>query len=287
MLRDGAIDFRTRLKTEEYVSLYTSSSLRDQYTEQFQRMGVDLDNAGDGEDAFLREMDENGIALAIYVGRDLETTTGWKLSNELVADVARRHPDRIIGFAGIDPRKKEKAVGEIRKAISELGLKGVAVDPFRADMPPDDPSLYAIYEVCADVGVPVIITIGPLPSPAMPMEFGSPMGVDRVATNIPELKIVCSHGGWPFTNEMIAIAWRHKNVYFETSLYEDMPGASAWIDAANTSLTKKIFFASGYPARTFKDAIALYDSLPLTDEARSRIMRENGLEFLGSAIIDL
>lgn len=287
MLRDGAIDFRTRLKTEEYVSLYTSSSLRDQYTEQFQRMGVDLDKAGDGEDAFIREMDENGIALAIYVGRDLESTTGWKLSNDLVSEVTHRHPDRIIGYGGIDPNKKEKAVQEVRRSIRELGLKGIAVDPFRANMPPDDPLLYKVYEACAEENVPVLITIGPLPAPAMPMDFGSPMAVDRVATNIPELKIVCSHGGWPFTNEMIAIAWRQQNVYFETSLYEDMPGALAWIDAANTVLMKKIFFASGYPARSFKDAIALYDSLPLTDEARPRIMRENGLEFLGSAIVDL
>jgi predicted TIM-barrel fold metal-dependent hydrolase len=281
MVREGAIDFRTRLKTEEYVSLYKTSSLRDQYTEQFERMGVDLDKSGDGEEAFLREMDENGIAVALYVGRDLESTTGWKLSNDLVADVANRHPDRIIGYAGIDPRKGAKAIEEIRKSVQELGLKGVAVDPFRADMPPDDPLLYKVYEACAKEGVPVLITIGPLPSPAMPMDFGSPMGVDRVATNIPDLRIICSHGGWPFTNEMIAIAWRQQNVYFETSLYEDMPGASAWIDAANTVLMKKIFFASGYPARSFKDAMALYDSFPLSDEARACVMRENGVKFFG------
>jgi len=281
MVREGAIDFRTRLKTEEYVSLYKTSSLRDQYTEQFERMGVDLDKSGDGEEAFLREMDENGIAVALYVGRDLESTTGWKLSNDLVADVANRHPDRIIGYAGIDPRKGAKAIEEIRKSVQELGLKGVAVDPFRADMPPDDPLLYKVYEACAKEGVPVLITIGPLPSPAMPMDFGSPMGVDRVATNIPDLRIICSHGGWPFTNEMIAIAWRQQNVYFETSLYEDMPGASAWIDAANTDLMKKIFFASGYPARSFKDAMALYDSFPLSDEARACVMRENGVKFFG------
>ncbi|MEQ8196208.1 MAG: amidohydrolase family protein [Rhodospirillales bacterium] len=281
MLRDGAIDFRTRLKTEEYVSLYKSSSLRDQYTEQFERMGVDLDRSVDGEEAFIRDMDESGIALSVYVGRDLESTTGWKLSNDLVAETASRHPERIIGYAGIDPRKENKAVAEVRRAVRDLGLKGIAVDPFRAHMPPDDPLLYKVYEACAEEGVPVLITIGPLPSPAMPMDFGSPMPVDRVATDIPELRIVCSHGGWPFTNEMIAIAWRQKNVYFETSLYEDMPGAGAWVDAANTVLKTKIFFASSYPARNFKDTLALYNRLPLTEEARRRVLRDNAKAFLG------
>lgn len=276
----GAIDFRTRLKTEEYLSLYKSSSLSREYARQFERMGVTLKEASSGEAEFIREMDDAGIASCVYVGRDLESTTGWKLSNDYVAEVVKRHPGRFVGFAGIDPRKGKHAVIEARRAIDALGLAGIAVDPFRAGIPPDDRMLYPVYEVCAEQGVPVIITIGPLPSPAMYMELGSPMAVDRVATDIPELTIICSHGGWPFTNEMIAVAWRHDRVFFETSLYETMPGASPWIEAANTVLKKKILFASGYPARSFIDAVNLYNNFSLTEEARARVMRENARELL-------
>jgi predicted TIM-barrel fold metal-dependent hydrolase len=114
----------------------------------------------------------------------------------------------------------------------------------------------------------------------MYMQLGSPMSVDRVATDMPELTIVCSHGGWPFTNEMIAIAWRHERVYFETSLYENMPGAGAWVEAANTILMNKVLFASGYPARSFPDALSLYRQLPLSETARSRVMHENARDLL-------
>jgi uncharacterized protein len=276
----GVIDFRTRLKTEEYLSLYKSSSLSGEYARQFERMGVNLKEAGDGEAGFIREMDEAGIASCVYVGRDLESTTGWKLSNDYVAEVVKRHPGRLVGFAGIDPRKGQRSIIEARRSIDELGLAGVAVDPFRARIPPDDRMLYPVYEVCVEKGVPVIIAIGPLPSPAMYMELGSPLPVDRVATDLPELTIICSHGGWPFTNEMIAVAWRHDRVYFETSLYENMPGAGAWVEAANTILMKKILFASGYPARSFADAVSLYEAVPLSDEARNRVMRENARELL-------
>lgn len=279
-MANGAIDFRARLKTEEYLSLYRSSSLSGEYARQFERMGVSLKEAASGEVEFIREMDGAGIASCVYVGRDLESTTGWKLSNDYVAEVVKRHPGRLVGFAGIDPRKGQWAIIEAKRAIGELGLAGVAVDPFRAGIPPDDRMLYPVYEVCAEKRVPVIITIGPLPSPAMYMELGSPMAVDRVATDLPELTIICSHGGWPFTNEMIAVAWRHDRVYFETSLYENMPGASAWVEAANTVLMKKILFASGYPARSFADAIELYGKLPLSDEARNRVMRENARELM-------
>lgn len=277
----GIIDFRTRLKTEEYLSLYDSSSLREEYAKQFQRMGVQNSELRETEEDFVREMDRCGISTAVYVGRDLETTTGWKLSNDYVADVVRRHPGRIVGFGGIDPRKGKKALADAKRAISELKLSGIAVDPFRAKLHPDDRMLYPIYELCAVEGVPVIITIGPLPSPAMYMELGSPMAVDRIATDLPELTIICSHGGWPFTNEMIAVAWRHERVFFETSLYETMPGAGAWVESANTVLAKKILFASGYPARSFADAIRLYEGLPFSEEARNRVMRENARELLG------
>lgn len=277
----GVIDFRTRLRTEEYLSLYQSSSLKEQYARQFERMGVGKIGTGEGEAEFIRELDENGIVVAVYVGRDLESTTGWKLSNDYVAQVVKRYPGRLIGFGGIDPKKGRKAVREARRAITELKLSGVAIDPFRAGISADDRLFYPIYEVCAEESVPVIITIGPLPSPAMYMEFGSPTAVDRVATDMPELTIICSHGGWPFTNEMIAIAWRHDRVFFETSLYEGMPGASAWVEAANTILVKKILFASGYPARSFADALKLYAGLPLSDQARARVMRENARELLG------
>lgn len=276
----GAIDFRTRLKTEEYLSLYNSSKLKEEYSKQFKRMGVsDVDRAAT-EVEFIQEMDKANIEVAVYVGRDLESTTGWRLSNENLAEVVSRHPGRLVGFAGIDPNKGKRAVIEARKAITDLKLKGVAVDPFRAGVEPDDRRLYPIYEVGVEEGVPVIVTIGPLPSPAMYMRLGSPQAIDRVATDIPELVIVCSHGGWPHTNEMIAIAWRHEHVYFETSLYETMPGARPWIDAANSILMKKILFASGYPARSFLDAMKLYGGLPFTVEARERVMRENARELL-------
>ena len=276
----GAVDFRTRLKTEEYLSLYKSSSLTREYDKQFERMGVALDDSNEGEAEFIRAMDECSIALAVYVGRDLESTAGWKLSNDHIAEVVARHPGRLVGFAGIDPKKGRAAVIETRRCLRELGLSGIAVDPFRARMPADDRQFYPLYEACVEEGKPVIITIGPLPSPTMYMDLGSPMAVDHVATDIPELTIVCSHGGWPFTNEMIAIAWRHERVYFETSLYENLPGSAAWVEAANTILMKKIVFASGYPARSFVDAVKLYTSLPLSDIARAHVMRDNALELL-------
>ena len=158
----GIVDFRTRPRTEEYLSLYSGSELRDQYDHQFDKFGVNMPPVGALED-FVAEMDETGILMAVYVGRDLESSTGWKLSNDCVAEAVACFPDRIVGFAGIDPLKGKRAEEEVVRSIKELALRGVAIDPFRCRIQPDDRIIYPIYERCVELGISIIITLGPLP----------------------------------------------------------------------------------------------------------------------------
>ncbi len=51
----------------------------------------------------------------------------------------------------------------------------------------------------------------------------APRYIDFVARDFPELKIVISHGGYPWVNEAIIVAQRNRNVYIELSEYEFSP----------------------------------------------------------------
>lgn len=54
----------------------------------------------------------------------------------------------------------------------------------------------------------------------MPSEYGRPIPyLDDVAREFPDLKIVGGHVGFPWTNEIIAMAMKHPNVYIDTSAY--------------------------------------------------------------------
>lgn len=54
----------------------------------------------------------------------------------------------------------------------------------------------------------------------MPSEFGRPIPyLDDVAREFPDLKIVGGHVGFPWINEIIALAMKFPNVYIDTSAY--------------------------------------------------------------------
>ena len=75
---------------------------------------------------------------------------------------------------------------------------------------------YPFYAKCCELDIPIMMQVGHcldyqrdrvLPS------VGRPILLDRVAIDFPELKLIGIHIGWPWTDEMIAVAYKHENVY--------------------------------------------------------------------------
>lgn len=232
-------------------------------------------------EVWKQEMAEAGIKLGVFAGRDLETTFNHRIPNEHVADVVRRYPDELIGYAGIDPNKRDRAVDEIERSVKEYGFKGVLMDPYMHRIPADDRAYYAIYEICDHYDLDVYLTTGPgARIPGTVIEDASPMRIDRVARDFPDLTIILSHGGYPWVLEAIALAWRWEKVYFEFSVYETIPGSQHYIEAANTIIQDKVLFASATPFTPFRVAVERYERLPFTDEARKAVMFDNGWRIL-------
>jgi predicted TIM-barrel fold metal-dependent hydrolase len=47
----------------------------------------------------------------------------------------------------------------------------------------------------------------------MPSELAKPILLDEIAIDFPELRLVGAHTGWPWVEELLAVAWKHPNVY--------------------------------------------------------------------------
>jgi uncharacterized protein len=57
----------------------------------------------------------------------------------------------------------------------------------------------------------------------MPSETGRPVPyLDEVALTFPDLRIVAGHIGYPWTDEMIGVAWKHENVFIDMNLPEEI-----------------------------------------------------------------
>jgi hypothetical protein len=117
------------------------------------------------------------------------------------------------------------------------------------------------------------VDLGPL----RPSEPGRPIPyIDQVALDFPELTIVCGHIGYPWTEEMVAVARKHERVYIDTSAYKVErypPELVAYLRTGGGS--RKVMFGSNYPMITPAEALRGLDSLGLTDEAREAFLDGN------------
>ena len=263
------VDFRFRPNTPEIIDGIKNSSM---FKAACKAIGFDARKA-EPLPKVVENMDRLGVSLGVITGRDAETTYGSPANNKSVLEFCRAYPDRFVGFWGIDPHKKMNAVREIVQAVEEYGMKGIAIDPYLAHIPACEARFYPLYTKCAELDIPVFITMAPPPQvPGALMDHCDPRQVDQVARDFPELTLIMSHGGYPFVNEAIYACLRNANVYMDFSEYERAPMREVFVDAMCGIIQDKVVFASAHPFIELEDALAAYKDFPLSDEVRRKVM---------------
>ncbi|MCP4723370.1 MAG: amidohydrolase [Desulfobacteraceae bacterium] len=231
-------------------------------------------------------MDEAGVDLAVLPAEDAQTTMGMVTPNQTVAQFVKKAPDRFIGMAGIDPHKGMKALDELVYAVKDLGMKALCLEPWLHKIHSNDKLYYPIYAKCVELNIPVWIHSSLNFVPQLKMDFGRPVYLDEVAGHFPELKIVAGHGGWPWVNELMAVLWRHDNVFMDISAihpsYMTKPG-SGWeslLCYGNSLLQDRVLFGTAWPARQFKDSVDGVMALPLKEEVKKKWLGGNAKKLL-------
>ena len=115
----------------------------------------------------------------------------------------------------------------------------------------------------------------------MPSEVGRPIYLDRVALDFPELTIVGGHIGYPWTDEAIAVATKHENVFIDTSAYTAKRYPPQLVDYLKHHGRRKVLFGSNFPMITPGAALADIDSLGLDEEVRGLFLADNAARVYG------
>jgi predicted TIM-barrel fold metal-dependent hydrolase len=120
--------------------------------------------------------------------------------------------------------------------------------------------------------------------PMRPSETGRPIPyIDRVALDFPELAIVCGHIGYPWTEELVAVARKHENVFIDTSAYTAKRYPPELVRYMTTrSGRRKVMFGSNYPMIAPEAALADLDSLQLDEETSELFLADNARRGLGA-----
>jgi hypothetical protein len=196
------------------------------------------------------------------------------ISNDEVASFVAQARGRLVGVGSVDISKPMAAVRETRRCVRELGFKAIRVLPWLWEVPPTDRRFYPVYAACCELGVPFCTQIGHT-GPLMPSEVGRPIYLDQVALDFPELAIVGGHIGYPWTDEAIAIATKHENVYIDTSAYTAKRYPPALVGFLSAHGRGKVLFGTNYPMITPAKALEGFDSLPLNAEVRELFLSGN------------
>ena len=107
---------------------------------------------------------------------------------------------------------------ELDHYVRNCGFVCLRIEPFMWRKVPTDRVYYPLYAKAAELDVTFQTQVGHT-GPLYPSRTGRPLYIDEVALDFPELRIVCGHIGWPWTEEMIAVAWKHQNVWIDTSAH--------------------------------------------------------------------
>lgn len=214
----------------------------------------------------LSLMDNAGVSKALISA--WEAPNKSMISNDEVKSYVDAAPNRLVGVGSVDISKPMEAVKEINRCVEELGFKAIRVLPWLWSVPPTDRLFYPVYVACCELGIPFCTQIGHT-GPLMPSEVGRPIYLDQVALDFPDLKIVAGHIGYPWTEEAIAVATKHDNVFIDTSAYTVKRYPPEIVRYLKANGKHKILFGSNYPMIEPKFALQGIEELALSSETKA------------------
>ncbi len=276
----GAIDIVTNVHTPEAYAegrIPVDDSFRDKVGfDPTQRRGVTIE-------AYLDKKNRAGIERTLLLAArcgDRRIRGSTEIPYEWVRDICKRYPQRFSGVAGIDPTRGIAGLKELDKAVHEYGFVAAHLYPHWFEMAPDAALYYPYYARCAELGIPIMLQVGHcllysadrrLPS------VGRPITLDRVALDFPELILIGIHLGWPWHEEMVAVAFKHPNVYLAGDAYAPKHWPPSVVHFANTFGQDKFLFGTDFSVIEPERAMQEVQALRFRPAPLRKILRDNAL----------
>ncbi len=189
-------------------------------------------------DELVRMLDETEIERAVVCPF---RPPGYRLeaANDAVAEAVARHPDRLVGFARVDPHLGDAATAELERATGGLGLRGLLLHPWEETFRIHDAR---VDELLAGFELPVLVAAG------YPW-LSEGLQVGELARRHPQIRFVATNGGQinisglGQTDAELALAANGNLSLQTTGVYREdfLEGVVSRFGA------ERLLYASGYP----------------------------------------
>ncbi len=277
-----------------------------------------MDRLLDLAEGRLKAMDEAGIDVQVLSlsapgceqFSPADGTALAKKTNDELAKVIKRYPDRFIGLAALAPQSPGEAADELERAVKELGLNGAKVHSHVGDTYLDDKKYWVIFERAEKLDVPIYIhPTAPHPSllkayndygfalagPAL--GFGAETALQAlrliysgVFDKYPGLKIILGHLGEGLIFWMDRIDFAFKKPWMGEELIPKINKRPSEYIRSNFIVTisgmfatpavmcvlheigaDRMMFATDYPYEQSEEATSFMERLPISDIDKEKI----------------
>jgi len=241
----------------------------------------------DGPGKRVAELVEKYSSLDTFgniLGRDSRTSTGRvDVSNDYIAAVVKKYPDKFLGIGSVDPWMGKMSLHEVERAVKELGLKGLKFEPYRQEFFLNDRQFYPLWAKIQELGVPIMVHTGTIQGQGRQhLKYNKPIPyIDDVAADFPELTIIACHPSFPWQDETLAVAAYKKNVFIELSAGYPEDFSDNLIKFMGKGLQNKIMFGSGYPLFEPGEWVKQFRALPLSQEVQEKVLFKNAAKLFG------
>ncbi|MYD51122.1 MAG: amidohydrolase [Dehalococcoidia bacterium] len=276
------IDFHThifppwlRLRREEYLA--RDATFGELFASPKARMAT--------AERLIRRMDEDGVDVSVVMGIGWTDIDLARAANDYLIEAVAKHPDRLVGFAGVNPAWGTEAVQEARRCAEE-GLRGIGElhpDTQGYDLGDLD-TMAPLMEVVREYGLIVTTHSSEPVGHEYPGKGRTYPGVLwRFIRNFPDATIVCAHwgGGLPFYALMPEVVDGLNHTYFDSAATTLLYDGRIFETVASVIGPERILMGSDYPLIGANKIIGQVESSALSRSAKDMILGGNAVRLLG------
>jgi predicted TIM-barrel fold metal-dependent hydrolase len=197
-----------------------------------------------------------GADKVVVFGLQAKATGIW-VPNELVAEYVAQHPEKLIGWASVDPNEPD-CVEQLDHAVTRLGLRGLKLGPAYQHFDPTDRRHRPLFARAQQLGIPIIWHQGTTFPSLARLRWASPLQLEDVAMDFPDLRMIIAHLGHPWEEDVVALIRKAPNVYADISAVHYRPWRywQAMVTAMEYGVSHKLLLASDFPSGTIGNVIS-------------------------------
>ena len=233
----------------------------------------------------LKAMDRDGVDHAVVMGMGWSDFDVAVEANDYLIEAVCANPDRLTGFASVNPAWGDVAVAEAQRC-ADAGLRGIGeLHPDTQGMDITDRSVMTpLMDLAHERSLPVLVHCSEPAGHKYPGKGSTtPDKLWRFIENFPDNVIICAHwgGGLPFYSLMPEVGASLSNVYFDSAASPFLYRPDIYPTVASLVGAERILFATDFPLMPPSRPLAEVSELPLAEDECRMILGENAARLLG------